>query len=40
MELYTMTLENGKCKHHILVEAEAKAVIDAVEAEAAPAGDS
>lgn len=40
MELYTMTLENDKCKHHILNKEEAQAVIDAVEAEAAPAGDA
>ena len=40
MELYTMTLENDKCKHHILTKEEAQAVIDAVEAEAAPAGDA
>lgn len=40
MELYTMTLETGSCKHHILNKEEAQQVIDAVEAEAASAGDS
>lgn len=40
MELYTMTLEDDKCKHHILNKEEAQAVIDAVEAEASPAGDA
>eukprot|EP00934_Nitzschia_sp_Nitz4_P002042 Nitzschia sp. Nitz4//scaffold61_size107673//56019//57015//NITZ4_004238-RA/size107673-snap-gene-0.113-mRNA-1//-1//CDS//3329555719//2042//frame0 len=40
MELYTMTLENGKCRHHILTQAEAQQVVDAVEAEAAAAGDA
>jgi 20S proteasome subunit alpha 3 len=40
MELYTMTLEDDKCKHHILNKEEAQVVIDAVEAEAAPAGDA
>lgn len=34
MELYTMTLENGKCKHHILTKEESQKVIDAVEQEA------
>jgi len=40
MELYTMTLENGECAHHILNKQEAQQVIDAVEAEAASAGDA
>jgi 20S proteasome subunit alpha 3 len=41
MELYTMTRnENGECVHHILNQEEASKVIDAVEAEAASAGDS
>jgi 20S proteasome subunit alpha 3 len=40
MELYTMSLENGECIHHILNKSEAQKVIDAVEAEAASAGDS
>jgi 20S proteasome subunit alpha 3 len=41
MELFTMTLdENNKCVHHILTKKEAQAVIDAVEAEAAPSGDT
>ena len=40
MELYTMTLESGGCVHHILNKEEAQNVIDAVEAEAASAGDS
>ena len=40
MELYTMTIENGECVHHILNKTEAQQVIDAVEAEAASAGDS
>jgi 20S proteasome subunit alpha 3 len=40
MELYTMTLVNGECVHNILNKVQAQAVIDAVEAEAASAGDS
>ena len=40
MELYTMTVENGECKHRILKNEEAQQVIDAVEAEGASAGDS
>lgn len=40
MELYTMTVENGECVHHILTKEEAQLAIDAVEAEAASAGDS
>ncbi|OEU18565.1 N-terminal nucleophile aminohydrolase [Fragilariopsis cylindrus CCMP1102] len=41
MELYTMTRnETGECVHHILNQEEASKVIDAVEAEAASAGDS
>lgn len=40
MELYSMSLENGECVHHILNKTEAQKVIDAVEAEAASAGDS
>jgi 20S proteasome subunit alpha 3 len=40
MELYTMTLDNGECVHNILNKVQAQAVIDAVEAEAASAGDS
>jgi 20S proteasome subunit alpha 3 len=41
MELFTMTLdENNKCVHHILTKKEAQAIIDAVEAEAAPSGDT
>lgn len=41
MELFTLTLnENGECVHHILTQPEAQAVIDAVEAEAAAAGDT
>jgi 20S proteasome subunit alpha 3 len=40
MELYTMSLENGECAHHILNKEEVQKVIDAVEAEAASAGDS
>lgn len=40
MELYAMTLENGQCAHKILNKQEAQQVIDAVEAEAASAGDS
>merc|ERR1711935_568188 len=40
MELYTMSMEGGECSHHILTKEEAQKVIDAVEAEAASAGDS
>ena len=40
MELYTMTVEDGVCAHNILNKTEAQKVIDAVEAEAASAGDS
>jgi 20S proteasome subunit alpha 3 len=40
MELYTMTVVNGECVHNILNKAQAQTVIDAVEAEAASAGDS
>lgn len=40
MELYTMSLEDGECSHHILTKEEAQKVIDAVEAESASAGDS
>lgn len=41
MELFTMTLNDKKeCVHHILTKTEAQKVIDAVEAESAPAGDS
>jgi 20S proteasome subunit alpha 3 len=40
MELYTMSLEDGECAHRILNKTEAQAVIDAVEAESASAGDS
>lgn len=40
MELYTMTIEDGQCVHHILNKAEAQEVIDGVEAEGASAGDS
>ena len=41
MELFTMTLdENDECVHSILTKAQAQEIIDAVEAEAASAGDS
>lgn len=41
MELFTMTLdENQKVVHHILTKAETTAVVEAVEQEAASAGDS
>lgn len=41
MELFCMTLdEEGECSHKILSGAEAQKVIDEVEAEAAPSGDS
>jgi 20S proteasome subunit alpha 3 len=41
MELFTMTLDESKsCVHHILTKKEAQEVIDAVEADAASAGDS
>mmetsp|Transcript_12004 Transcript_12004/g.30434 ORF Transcript_12004/g.30434 Transcript_12004/m.30434 type:complete len:257 (-) Transcript_12004:82-852(-) len=40
MELYTMTINNGDCVHHILNSEEASKVIDAVDAESASAGDS
>ena len=40
MELYTMTIDGGVCVHHILNKTESQAVIDAVEAESASAGDS
>lgn len=41
MELFTMTLdENQKVVHHILTKAETEAVVEAVEQEAASAGDS
>mmetsp|Transcript_39287 Transcript_39287/g.95052 ORF Transcript_39287/g.95052 Transcript_39287/m.95052 type:complete len:259 (+) Transcript_39287:98-874(+) len=40
MELYTMSMEDGECAHHILNKEEAQKVIDAVEAETASAGDS
>mmetsp|Transcript_14538 Transcript_14538/g.41212 ORF Transcript_14538/g.41212 Transcript_14538/m.41212 type:complete len:260 (+) Transcript_14538:97-876(+) len=40
MELFTLTVEDGKCVHHILKKEEAQQVIESVEAEAAPAGDA
>ena len=41
MELFTMTLnDKSECVHHILTKTEAQQVIDSVEAESAPAGDS
>lgn len=41
MELFTMTLDgDGECVHSILTKKEAQEIIDAVEAEAASAGDS
>jgi 20S proteasome subunit alpha 3 len=41
MELFTMKLnEKGECVHHILSQSEAQEIFDAVEAEAAAAGDS
>jgi 20S proteasome subunit alpha 3 len=41
MELFTMTLdENNQCVHHILTKKEAQVIIDAVEAESAPSGDT
>ncbi|KAL3935238.1 MAG: hypothetical protein SGBAC_009201 [Bacillariaceae sp.] len=40
MELYSMSLEDGECVHHILTKEEAQKVIDDVEAETASAGDS
>jgi 20S proteasome subunit alpha 3 len=41
MELFTLTLNDKKeCVHHILTKKEAQEVIDAVEAEAAAAGDA
>ena len=41
MELFTMTLDDtNTCVHHILTKKEAQDIIDAVEAEAASAGDS
>jgi 20S proteasome subunit alpha 3 len=41
MELFTLMLsDRNECIHHILTKKEAQAVIDAVEAEAATAGDA
>lgn len=41
MELFTLVLnDKNDCVHHILTKQEAQAVIDAVEAEAATAGDA
>jgi 20S proteasome subunit alpha 3 len=42
MELFTMTLdaETGQVVHHILTKAETAAVVEALEQEAASAGDS
>lgn len=40
MELYVMSLENGQVVHKILNKEEAQKVIDEVEAEATPAGET
>lgn len=40
MELYVMSLENGQVVHKILNKDEAQKVIDEVESEASPAGDT
>jgi 20S proteasome subunit alpha 3 len=41
IELFTMTLDDkGQVIHHILTKEETQSVIDAVEQETAPVGDS